>query len=85
LSPAEEGGLGLSVQSFPQLVLAKAFFCLFFIQNPIRVARWYVFKPKIPIWVNIGGPWNGKVWYTYSVDIWNILWTFGIFYGRLVI
>jgi hypothetical protein len=22
----------------------------------IRVARWFVFKPKIPIWVNFGGP-----------------------------
>jgi hypothetical protein len=29
-----------------------------------RVARWLVFKPKIiPIWVNIGGPLNGKFWY----------------------
>jgi hypothetical protein len=25
-----------------------------------RVARWYVFKSKIPIWVNFGGPWNEK-------------------------
>jgi hypothetical protein len=22
----------------------------------IRVARWFVFKPKIPIWGNFGGP-----------------------------
>jgi hypothetical protein len=22
----------------------------------VRVARWFVFKPKIPIWVNFGGP-----------------------------
>jgi hypothetical protein len=21
-----------------------------------RVARWYLFKPKIPMWVNFGGP-----------------------------
>jgi hypothetical protein len=21
-----------------------------------RVARWFVFKPKIPLWVNLGGP-----------------------------
>jgi hypothetical protein len=26
----------------------------------VRVARWFVFKPKIPIWVNFGGPWRGK-------------------------
>jgi hypothetical protein len=29
----------------------------------VRVARWFVFKPKIPIWVNFGGPLNGKCWY----------------------
>jgi hypothetical protein len=23
---------------------------------PGRVARWYIFKPKIRIWVNFGGP-----------------------------
>jgi hypothetical protein len=23
---------------------------------PGRVARWFSFKPKIPIWVNFGGP-----------------------------
>jgi sorbitol-specific phosphotransferase system component IIC len=25
-----------------------------------RVARWFIFKPKITIWVSFGGPWNGK-------------------------
>jgi hypothetical protein len=25
-----------------------------------RVARWFLFKPKIPIWVNFGGPEIGK-------------------------
>jgi hypothetical protein len=28
------------------------------------------------IWLNFGGPWNGKCWY--------ILWSLGIFYGKLV-
>jgi hypothetical protein len=27
-----------------------------------RVARWFVFKPKIPILVKLGGPWNGKLY-----------------------
>jgi hypothetical protein len=27
-----------------------------FAGNLSRVARWFVFKPKIPIWVNFGGP-----------------------------
>jgi hypothetical protein len=35
--------------------------------NPVRVhsrvARWFVFKTKIPIWVNFGGPSNEKSWY----------------------
>jgi hypothetical protein len=26
----------------------------------IRVARWFIFKPKIPIGVNFGGSWIGK-------------------------
>jgi hypothetical protein len=38
----------------------------------IRVARWFVFKTKIPIWVNFGGSCNGKSWY--------VLWPFGVFY-----
>jgi hypothetical protein len=28
-----------------------------------RVARWFVFKPKIPIWINFGGPLNEKCLY----------------------
>jgi hypothetical protein len=42
----------------------------------LRVARWFIFRPKIPIRVNFGGPWNGKGWY--------ILWPFGIYHGHLV-
>jgi hypothetical protein len=30
------------------------------LEAPIRVARWFIFKPKIPIWTKFGGPWNGK-------------------------
>jgi hypothetical protein len=41
----------------------------------IRVARWFIFKPKSQC-VNFGGPWNGKGWY--------ILWLFGIYYGHWV-
>jgi hypothetical protein len=41
-----------------------------------RVARWYIFKPNIPIWVNFGGPWNAKGW--------HIVWPYGIYYGSLV-
>jgi hypothetical protein len=40
-----------------------------------RVARWFLFKPKIQIWVNFGGPEIEKRCY--------ILWPFGIFYGHL--
>jgi hypothetical protein len=39
-----------------------------------RVARWFVFKQKIPIWENLGEPCNGKSWY--------ILEPLGIFYGK---
>jgi hypothetical protein len=32
----------------------------------IRVARWFIFKPKIPIWVNFGGPWKESVGIFYD-------------------
>jgi hypothetical protein len=47
-------------------------------QFTIRVARWFLFRPKIPIWVYFGGPWNGKFWYIC------IFWSFGIFYDHWV-
>jgi hypothetical protein len=52
LFPAPNGEL------FRTIVMAKIFF-----QSIIRVARWFVFKPKIPIWVNTGGSSYGKSWY----------------------
>jgi hypothetical protein len=42
----------------------------------VRVARWFNLKPKIPLWVYFGGPWNAKWRY--------ILRLFGILYERLV-
>jgi hypothetical protein len=26
-----------------------------------KVARWFISKPKIPVWVNLGGPLIGKI------------------------
>jgi hypothetical protein len=54
-----------------------------------RVARWFVFKPKLQIWVNFGGYCNGRCWYiswTFGLFtvFWYILLTFGIFCGNLV-
>jgi hypothetical protein len=61
-----------------------------------RAARWYIFQPKIPIWVNFGGSCNGRCWYIlwpfgmfygillYFTAIWYTLWPFGIFYGHWV-
>jgi hypothetical protein len=57
-----------------------------------RVARLFIFKPKLPIWVNLGGSCNGKSWYillllnvfwwhlVYFVVIWYIFLRFGILY-----
>jgi hypothetical protein len=50
----------------------------------IRVARWFVFTPKIPVWVNFGGLWNGKCWYVLWPFGKHILRPFGTIYGRLV-
>jgi hypothetical protein len=41
-----------------------------------RVARWYVFKPKIQIWVIILGPRHEKGWYI-------LLW-FVVYYSHFV-
>jgi hypothetical protein len=46
----------------------------------IRVARRHIFKPKIPIWVNFGGSYNGRCW-LYFMEIWSILRPFGILCG----
>jgi hypothetical protein len=50
-----------------------------------RVARWFVFNPKIPFWVNFGGPYlDWKMFIHIFMFIWNILWRFGKFYEPLV-
>jgi hypothetical protein len=47
-----------------------------------RVARWFVFKPKIPIWVNFWGPYIGEclyiLWPFVILEIFYI-WPFGTF------
>jgi hypothetical protein len=57
--------LGFS-DSFPRKKLNK--------KTKKRIARWFAFKPKIPIWVNFGGSCNRKSWYILS--------QFGLFYGH---
>jgi hypothetical protein len=49
----------------------------------IRVARWHIFEPKIPIWVKFGGYWmECNLWqFGLFTTIWYILWPFGTFYG----
>jgi hypothetical protein len=51
------------------------FFFLFIIVN--SVARWFIFKPKIPMWIHFGGPWNVKCCY--------ISWSLGILHGHFLI
>jgi hypothetical protein len=55
----------------------------------IRVARWHIFEPKIPIWKI----WKGLaledvgilyVRLVYCTAIWHILWPFGTLYFYLV-
>jgi hypothetical protein len=55
-----------------------------------RVARWFIFKPKIPIRVHFGGPLNGKcfIFYVhleYFMAIWYNLWQSGIVCGHFPI
>jgi hypothetical protein len=62
----------------------------------LGVAKWQIFKLKIPIWVNFEGSCNGRCWYilwsfglfcgnfVYFVALWYILWSFGIYFPVLV-
>jgi hypothetical protein len=52
----------------------RYFFCL--LRLDFRVARWFVSKPNIRIWINFVGSCNGRCWY--------ILWTLGPFYSLLL-
>jgi hypothetical protein len=47
---------------------------------PSRVARWHIFKP------DLGKFWRVSQWkmLEYVMDIWSILWPFGIFCGLWV-
>jgi hypothetical protein len=58
------------------------YFNLKFKHNSIQGCQ--IFKPKIPILVNFGGPWNGKGWYIVR-SFETILQPFGIYYGNMVI
>jgi hypothetical protein len=54
-----------------------------------RVARWFVFKPKIQIWEKFGEPCNVRCWYIlWTLGLLTvfcyILWTFVIVRGYLV-
>jgi hypothetical protein len=64
-----------SQPEFPEL-FARIRFAFRF---SIRVARWFVLKPKIQIWVNFGGSCNGR----RRCILWTLLWSFVIFYGDL--
>jgi hypothetical protein len=58
----------------------------------ISVARWYIFKPKIPIWVNFGRSCKRRCWYFYGHFVYfsaklYVLWPFwplDTFCGHLV-
>jgi hypothetical protein len=54
-----------------------------FLSFSFRVARWYILRPKIVIWVNFGGPYNGRCYYRYFMNSLSILRPFGIFYGHM--
>jgi hypothetical protein len=45
---------------FLENVVAEARFGFGSVAELTRVARWFIFKPKIPIWVKFGVPWDGK-------------------------
>jgi hypothetical protein len=48
-----------------------------------RVARWYILKPKIPIWVKFWSVLQSKILANFMA-IWSTLLPFRKFYGNLV-
>jgi hypothetical protein len=52
-----------------------------------RVARWFILRPKILIWVYLGGSLSGKCWYILRpfTAIWYNIWQFGVFCSPFVI
>jgi hypothetical protein len=63
----------VDIKSFQHFYAAPHF--VLFVET-LMVARWFIFRPKIVIWVHFGGPCDGICWCN--------LWTFGLFYGQLV-
>jgi hypothetical protein len=59
---------------FRELGWSQKSYVTIFGMNHCRVARWFIFKPKIPIWEHFGG----------SCKSCYILWSFGIFNGHFV-
>jgi hypothetical protein len=67
----------------------RAFPTINYFFGSIGVARWYISKPKIQIWVKFGRPCNGRCWYFYGHFVyflaeWYILGQFGTFFPILV-
>jgi hypothetical protein len=59
-------------------------------RNDGRVARWYIFIPKIPIWIYLVRPGKGNWWYIlwsleYFTTILCNLYPFGTFLGHMVL
>jgi hypothetical protein len=51
---------GISLHLQWPLTKKGVFFVVAKLDLRCRVARYYIFKPEIPIWVNLGGSFNGR-------------------------
>jgi hypothetical protein len=71
-----EGNAPIYLQSSIFLQPQSLYFPNAFLSLLCKVARWYIFKPKIQIWVIFGGLCNERCWY--------ILWIFDLFYSHSV-
>jgi hypothetical protein len=68
-----------AAEKIAEQMLSSFFYCNeeTLLRLKVWVARWwYISRPKIPIWVNFGGPCHGRCW--------RILWPFGQFSGLLL-
>jgi hypothetical protein len=82
----------LNLNHAPAYICLATFFRVPSFAVQCRVARWFGFRPKIPILVKFGGPCNKNVvifndhleyftdiWYIKYMAFWYSLWSFGIF------
>jgi hypothetical protein len=79
-SPCSEGQMKRLKEYIKNRNTSDSILRLFLEGHESRVARWFVFKPKIQIWAKL----QSFAMEDVGMDTWSTIWSFVIFYGHLV-